>query len=184
MERHIRARFAVVVAMVFAAAAMRVLPHPPNFTPVAAMALFAGARFDRLGAALAVPLGAMLLSDIALEMLYGWGFHHHIFAVYASFLACVGFGVLLRRPLRALWIGGASLVGSTTFFVVTNFSVWALDSYYPHTPMGLVTCYATALPFFGPTVAGDLLYTSLLFGAFALAERQIPILAPRSVVAR
>jgi len=61
---------------------------------------------------------------------------------------------------------------------VTNLSVWALESYYPRTAMGLVVYYAAALPFFGPTLASDRLYASLLFGAFALAERQVPILAP------
>ena len=142
-----RARFAAVAALVLCAAALRIVPHPPNFTPVAAMALFAGARFDRMRWALAVPLCAMLLSDLALEAITGHGWHRHMPAVYASFVGCVGLGVVLRRHRGVAATATASLTGSLAFFFVTNFSVWALEAFYPHTVAGLATCYAAALPY-------------------------------------
>lgn len=166
-----------MTSLVLGAALMRVLPHPPNFTPIAAVALFGGAHFDRRGWAFAVPAAAMLLSDLALEALFGWGLHDQLPVVYASFAAVVAMGLLLRRRRTPLSVAGAALAASTLFFVATNLGVWASGGLYPRTTTGLYTCFVAAIPFFGPTLAGDLLYTALLFGAFALAERRFPALA-------
>jgi len=176
MERKIHARLLVMSGMIVAAAAARLLPHPPNFTPIAAMALFAGAHFDRKALAFLVPLAAMLLSDSVLELLFGRGFHAEMGAVYASFAAIVMLGFLLRGGTRPTPVLGAALISSVLFFLVTNCSVWLTSGAYPKTGQGLAACYLAALPFFGNTVVGDLAYTGVLFGVFALAKRRFPVL--------
>jgi len=177
MERTLRARFWLMASLVVGVAIMRIIPHPPNFAPVAAMALFGGAHFDRRGWAFVVPLAAMLLGDAVLELLFGWGFHALMPVVYVSFAAIVSLGFLLRRRRRFVPVAAVALAGSTLFFLTTNFGVWAQGSLYPRAAAGLAACYAAAVPFFGATVAGDLFYTALLFGAFALAERRFATLA-------
>jgi hypothetical protein len=68
------------------------------------------------------------------------------------------------------------LASSVLFFVLTNFGVWAFDALYPKTLEGLMACYVAAIPFFRNTLLGDLSYTVVLFGGFALLERRIPVL--------
>src|SRR5713101_898164 len=96
MNTAIRSRFWLMAGLVFGAAALRLLPHPPNFAPIAAIALFGGAHFERKRWAFAVPLAAMLASDTVLEALYGWGFTSGMPVVYGSFALIVGVGMLLR----------------------------------------------------------------------------------------
>lgn len=168
-------RFATLTVLVLAAAATRLLPHPPNATPIAAMALFGAAHFTDRRAALLVPLLAMALSDLAL----GYGIHPTLPFVYASFLAIAGLGFLLRKRVSPATVIGASLASSILFFAITNLGVWAMSSFYPPTWEGLVACYTAAIPFFRNTLAGDLVYTAVLFGGFALAARHAPMLRPR-----
>ena len=165
-------RLALLIGMIFAAAAMRLLPHPPNFTPVGALALFGGAHVDKNRWAFIIPLAAMLLSDAVI------GFHNQMPIVYGSFALIVCMGFALRERKTLLPVTGAALAASTLFFIVTNFGVWAFESLYPKTLVGLVSCYVAAIPFFGNTVAGNLFYTAVLFGAFALVERKILLFAP------
>lgn len=166
--------------MVVAAAALRVLPHPPNFTPVAAIALFGGAQFDRKLWAFGVPLAAMLVSDLVLELLFGWGIHTLMPVVYLSFCAIVALGWSLRGRLSVASVGTAAVVGPTLFFVTTNFAVWAMGSFYPHTTAGLLACYTAALPFYGWSLVSCVGFSALLFGGVALAERRYPALAVRA----
>ena len=163
-------RFLTLVGIVLAAAALRLLPHWPNFTPVAAMALFGGAHFASRRMALAVPLAAMLLSDAVL------GFHSSMGFVYGAFAATVGLGLLLRNGRSPLRVGGMALGASVLFFGVTNFGAWLVGGLYPLTAAGLAEAYVAGLPFFTNTLAGDLLYTGVLFGGFALAQRSLPAL--------
>jgi hypothetical protein len=95
--------------------------------------------------------------------------------VYSSFLLSVLIGRLLQNRRTFLRITGATLLGSIQFFLVTNFAMWWLLNSYPKTAAGLAACYLAGLPLFGNTLAGDALYAALFFGAFALAERFVPI---------
>ncbi|MBI2987846.1 MAG: hypothetical protein HYY45_13865 [Deltaproteobacteria bacterium] len=167
-----RSRLGLLIGMIFAAAGMRLLPHPPNFESIGALALFAGAHFDDKRWAFVLPLAAMLLSDAVI------GFHGQMPVVYGTFALVVWLGVHLRERRTALNVAGAGLAASILFFVVTNFGVWAFDGLYPRTLEGLVVCYIAAIPFFGYTLAGNLFYAALLFGGFALAERKIPVFSP------
>jgi hypothetical protein len=157
---------------VVAATAMRLVPHPPNVTPIAAIALFGGAHFASTRAALAVPLLAMCLSDLLL----GFGVDRVMPFVYGSFALIVVLGRLIRNRRSPLAVGGAALTGSALFFVITNLGVWLATDLYPRTAEGLGACYVAAIPFFRNTLAGNLLYASVLFGGFALAERRFPAL--------
>jgi hypothetical protein len=171
-------RFLVILGITLSAAAMRLVPHPPNVTPIAAMALFGGVHFANKRTALLIPLAAMYLSDLALGFFFydfGW-FHGFMPFVYAGFVVTVCLGFLVRRRLTLLTVAGAALMGSVLFFIVTNFGVWLVSNLYPKTLVGLFSCYVAAIPFFRNTLAGDAVYTLVLFGGFALAQRYLPIL--------
>ncbi len=157
----------VLIALV---AALRIAPHPWNFTPVGAMALFAGATLKNRRLAFLFPLLALFAGDIFI------GFHKLIPIVYASFLINVAIGLWLRDGRTVVRISLATLLGAIQFFLITNFAVWQFLSGYPHTATGLFACYIAGIPFFGNTLAGDALYAALLFASFAFAERFLPAL--------
>lgn len=167
------ARLAAILIAIFAAALFRLVPHPPNFTPIAAMALFGGACLGRRWLAFAAPLGALLLSDMVL------GFYPELAFVYLSTAATVLIGWALAKRITALGVGAAALAGSLLFFAVTNFGVWLVMDYYPKTLAGLAACYVAAVPFFQNTLAGDLFFAAILFGGFALFEQRVPALRAR-----
>jgi hypothetical protein len=171
-------RFLAILGITFSAAAMRLIPHPPNVTPIAAVALFGGVYFTNKKTALLVPMVAMYLSDLVLGFFFyyfGW-FHGLMPFVYTSFVVTVCLGFLVRRRLTPLTVGGAALIGSVLFFIVTNFGVWLVNNLYPKTLAGLLSCYLAAIPFFRNTLAGDAVYTLVLFGSFALAQHYLPVL--------
>ncbi|HEV1994456.1 MAG TPA: DUF6580 family putative transport protein [Candidatus Acidoferrum sp.] len=165
-------RTLLALALIVLAAALRIAPHPWNFTPVGAMALFSGAVLKDRRLAFFFPLLALFLGDIFI------GFHKLIPIVYASFLINVAIGLWLRDRRTISRITLATLLGAIQFFVVTNFAVWQFLSGFPHTASGLVACYIAGIPFFWNTLAGDAFYATLLFGSFAIAERFSPALRP------
>jgi hypothetical protein len=158
-----------VFLLIVLAAAARLLPHLPNFAPVAAIGLFAGATLDRRAGWL-VAFAALLLSDLVI------GFYHPVSMVgnYLGFAACLLLGSgWLRRERSLLSMSGAVLTSSLAFFVLSNLGVWA-SGYYPRTLAGLVECYVAAVPFFRNTLASDVVYTAALFGTHALVMRLLP----------
>jgi hypothetical protein len=164
-------RLLFLIAVVVAAIVARLIPHPFNFTPVGAAALFAGATLRRKWMAFLVPLAAMLVSDAVI------GFHSGMPVIYGCFAAivCIGFA-LQSRTRSALAVVGGAVSAATLFYIVTNFYVWASSALYPHTFAGLVTCYVAAIPFYGNQLAGDAIYTAVLFGGLAFAESRFPAL--------
>ena len=170
-----RARLLALLTAIFAAAAMRLLPHPPNFSPIAAVALFSGAYLSKRAIAFVAPIAALLLSDLVL------GFYPELIFVYLSVAATVLIGWAISKRKSAGTVAAAAIASSVLFYLVTNFGVWLVTDYYPKSIEGLAACYVAAIPFFQNTIAGDLLFSALLFGGFALAERAIPKLreAPR-----
>jgi len=163
-------RGAVVATMIVLAAALRIIPHPWNLTPIGAMALFSGAMFKNRWMAFALPVASLFTGDLFV------GFHQLIFVVYASFAISVAIGRWLGDSKGAARIGGAVFLGAAQFFVVTNFAMWAIGGFYPKTIEGLVNCFVAGVPFFWNTIAGDALYSGILFGGFALAEKMLPAL--------
>lgn len=163
-------RTLLAIAIIVLAAALRIAPHPWNFAPVGAMALFSGALIRDRRLAFLFPLLALFAGDIFI------GFHKLMPVVYASFLISVAIGFWLHNRRTVARISFAALLGAIQFFLVTNFAVWAFDLSYPHTRAGLLACYVAAVPFFWNTLAGDAVYATLFFGSFALAERLFPVL--------
>lgn len=166
----LKPRYEVLAAMILAAAISRLIPHPYNFAPIGALALFGGAQFADRRLALLVPLVAMLLSDAVLGFYSGMGW------IYGSFALIVGMGRLLRAHRSAWGIIGASVLASLLFFAITNFSVWSGSSTYPQSFAGLMACYGAGLPFFWNTLLGDGSYSLALFGGLALLEHRFPVL--------
>lgn len=165
-----KTRMLALTAIILTAAAARLLPHPPNVTPITAMAIFGGACFVDRRMAILIPLAAMVLGDFVL------GFHRLVFLVYGCFVLDVALGFWVRRHRTWLSVAGAAFAGSVIFFVVTNLGVWGFESLYPKTAEGLETCFTAALPFFRNTILGDLGYTMVLFGSLAAAEAKFQVL--------
>jgi hypothetical protein len=170
-------RTVLALGMIAVAAALRVVPHPWNFTPIGAMALFSGAVVKDRRLAFAFPLLALFAGDIFI------GFHKLMPVIYASFLVSVAIGLGLRNRRTLGRISVATLLGATQFFLVTNFGVWAAGLSYPPTGAGLAACYVAAIPFFWNTLASDSIFATLLFGGFALAERFFRAIRDRETVA-
>ncbi len=164
------ARLIALASAILAATALRLVPHPPNFSPIAAMALFSGAYLGRRSLALLAPLGALLLSDAVL------GFYTGFWIQYVAVALIALLGSFALRHVSPRRVITATLASSLLFFAISNFGVWAMGGMYPMTASGLAACFVAAVPFFQNTVAGDLFYAALLFGGFAFAERIIPAL--------
>lgn len=169
-------QFIFVSTAIMLAAVSRLLPHIDNFTPVAAMALFGGAYISDKRLAVVTPLLAMIISDIGMELLYGWGFHNTIIYVYLAFILITFIGFYIRRNVSVNSVVIGSLISSILFFVITNFGYWAASNFQLGLS-GLNAVYIAGLPFFRATVLGDLLYNAVLFGVFYLAQAKIPALA-------
>ena len=171
----------MLAVLIFIAALSRMLPHPPNFSPIEAVALFGGAYFANRQWALLVPLVAMFASDLLLGVFNG-GIYWSYFAsagyllVYACIALSTVLGFGLRGKVGASRVLSYSLAGSLLFFVVTNFGAWLSDPAYPKTFAGLGAAYVAGVPFFQWTVLGTLIYAALLFGGFELLRNRVPSL--------
>lgn len=157
------------------AAFFRLVPHPPNFAPIGASALFGGARI-RGWQAYTIPLLAMMVTDPILNWMHGV----HTFSVmtvviYGCFVLNVVLGrIFLRETNSVPRIASVAFLGSLQFFLITNFFVWlGAREFYPLTGAGLVSCYVAAVPFFAWTLLGDLFYSGVLFTAYALYSRRL-----------
>ncbi len=157
-----------------------VLQDLPNFAPVAGLALFAGYFFRSRLAALALPLSIMVISDWQIDRGYGWWQTAVVYGMLAAPVFLRGF---LRKHfafadpsntefVRSLGgLMGCSLSSSVTFFIVTNAMCL---TWYPPTWAGAVQCYVVAIPFFGYTLAGDMVFSLLTFGSFAIVMSCLP----------
>lgn len=155
----------LVYVLILFGALLRLLPHAPNVAPIAALALFGGVYLRRWQA-FAVPLLALMLSDAVI----GFDSLTSRLTVYGAFALVGLLGVWLRGHKRPAMIAGASIAGSTLFYLVTNFAFFYPLHMYPHTLAGVVSSYYNALPFFRNTLGGDLCYTALLFGLYEFAH--------------
>ena len=187
-------RAGVIVVMIVLAALSRLLPHPYNFSPLVAIALFGGAQFRKKWLAIIIPLAAYLISDIALQASGAMGEYSFAqpfvivsqFFVYGAMLLIALLGTTLREP-KTIKIAGYSLTGSALFWIISNFGVWVGNHFAAGTIMhepGLTLgiTYLRALPFYNLMSAemflnafvGDLFYCAVLFGVFALMGKQHP----------
>jgi len=163
----------VAVSLTVLGAVARLLPHPPNFAPVGATSLFAGARLPRWQAYL-VPLVALAVTDPILSPFYGFQpYSKYLLFSYLSVLISVWLGRRLRNTESVSRIAAVTVVNSIQFFLITNFGSWLWFQAYPRTAAGLASCYISAIPFFGWTLASDVLYTGVLFGLYAWLRRTV-----------
>lgn len=186
MKDKMNVRFGLIALMVLVAAMSRLLPHPTNFTPIGGMALFGAAYFTKKYWAFLIPFLALWFSDLILNNVvyaaYQEGFT--LFPTYAiwsyvAFGAIVLMGTQVIKKIKIPTLVGASFAASLIFFLLTNFGVWFADpmNMYPDTAAGLVAALAAGIPYFWGTLAGDLFYTAVMFGAFEMVKRQYPTLA-------
>ena len=156
----------LAIGLLILGALIRVTQHW-NFAPVGAMSLFAGARL-RGWRAYALPIALMAITDPLLG-----GYSAATPLVYASFLINVWIGSRLRQSENPLAIGGAALVGSVQFFLLTNFAWLYPATLYPRTFGGILASYAAGVPFFWRTMASDLIYAAVFFGLHAWLSRTV-----------
>jgi len=159
-------KFYSALVLIFILAFSRIIPHPPNFTPILGMAVFAGATFDKKIYSFLIPLVAMVLSDLFL------GFHSSMIIIYLAICLNVLIGVYIVN-ISYLKIISSLAIGSLVFFIITNFSVWALSGMYPYNLEGLLSCYTMALPFFQNTIISTILYGLGAFFIFDLSNKYL-----------
>ena len=151
--------FIIVVAL------MRLIPHPPNFVPITAIAIFAGVRFNNIILAYAVPILIMLISDFFI------GFSSISLFVYLAFILITSYSYLIKKySIKNI------LLSSIIFFIITNFGVWVLPGGYPNNIEGLILCYTAAIPFFTNSIIADLFFSAILYYGFEQIEKRYLIL--------
>ncbi len=165
-------RKSAIFIMILLAALTRLIPHPPNFTPIIAVGLFGGAYFSDKRLALIIPMAAMFVADLFL------GLHSTLIWVYLALILVVFLGFSLRGKIKLVPVLTTAIGGAALFFLLTNFGVWITGGGYHHpfTLAGLMAVYADGIPFFRNTLVSSLLYTGLLFGVFEIAMEKIPVL--------
>jgi len=164
-------RLITLVLIIFTIAMFRLLPHPPNFSPIAAMALFGGACFSDKRVAFLIPFLALLLSDFIL------GLHDTMIYVYAGFALTVVIGFWIRKNMNFGRIAVAVVGSSVLFFIISNLGAWFTSGLYPMTIEGLMQAYVAAIPFFQHSLLGNIVFTATLFAGFAFLQRKVPVLA-------
>lgn len=176
-----RKRFYIITGFIALAALSRILPHPYNFTPLGAIALFGSAYFTDKKWAIIMPLLAMWISDLILNNFIFSGFYEGVtlftstmFWVYGSLILIALLGMKVLHKITVPRLLGSALSASIIFFIVSNFGAWLASPVYPATLEGLIACYTAAIPFFHNTLGGDLVYCATLFGAFEFVTMRFP----------
>lgn len=175
-NKKLHLRFSVISVLIVIAALSRLLPHPPNFAPIAGMALFGAAYYNKKYWAFLVPIAAMWVSDLIINnVLYAqyfdsfvWFYSGSLFT-YGAFALIVLMGMVTLKKIKTGNILFSALGASVIFFLVSNFGVWLSSPMYAKTWAGLTACYTAGLPFLQNTVIGDLAYTVGLFWLFKLS---------------
>ena len=149
------------IIIILLLALSRLIPHPPNFTPILGMAVFSGAIISHRFIAYLIPLSAMLLSDLYL------GFHSSMPIIYFSLAVCVLIGTFIESRVSIINSLLSISLGVLVFFLITNLAVWYGSGMYEHSISGLMTCYFMGLPFVQNTFISSILYG---MGAFLIYD--------------
>lgn len=163
------------VAIFLISFATRIFPHAWNFTSIGALFLFAGLYIRPKSFSLIVPIAIMMTTDLVL------GLHSTLFYVYGAFLLTGILGLITSKKLNQsntlnlhVKLSGYSLLSSSLFFIITNFGVWHMESFYSKDFSGLISCYLMALPFFGQQIIADLIYVNaFVFSFYVLQNKSI-----------
>ncbi len=170
-----RAKLITLTAIIFILATFRLLPHWPNVSPVAAMALFGGAWFSDKRVAFIIPFVALFLSDLVL------GLHNSMIFVYAGFALTVVIGFQLQKRMTITNTAFAVVVSSVVFFLLTNFGAWMTSGLYAKSMAGLMESYVAGIPFFQNSLLGNLVYAAVIFGGYQLLQKYITALKTPAV---
>ncbi len=178
------------IGFILVAALSRLLPHPPNFTPIGAMALLGGSYLGKKHMKFILPIAALFLSDFILNntIMREWYaesggiifFTRSMLWVYMSFAIMILFGsyILRKRNFKNIALGTVGV--SVIFFLITNFGVWISSGMYPKNIAGLLACFAAGLPFFLNTILGNVFFVLLGFGALQLLENRFNLTPART----
>jgi hypothetical protein len=153
-----------ITLFITVAALMRLIPHPPNFVPITAIAIFAGVKLNNIKIAYAIPISIMLISDLFI------GFYSISLFVYLAFILIITYSSFIKK-YRIKNI----ILSSVIFFIITNFGVWLMGG-YPKSIEGLVLCYTMAIPFFTNSIIADLFFSAILYYGFEQIEKRYLIL--------
>tara|TARA_B100001996_G_scaffold287623_1_gene227872 strand:- start:77 stop:604 length:528 start_codon:yes stop_codon:yes gene_type:complete len=160
-------KFYWTLGIILILALSRLIPHPPNFTPILGMAVFAGAVFDRKIFSFLIPLLSMILSDLFL------GLHGSMLIIYFAICINVVIGIYFINKISYLKICFSLVFGSLVFFIITNFNVWLSSGMYLYSLEGLIACYTMALPFLQSTIISTVLYGVGAFFIFELSNKYL-----------
>lgn len=177
-SQKINLRTTLLLLLIVLAACCRLLPQMPNFSPLAAIGLFGAAYFKKIWQICLIPIAATWLSDLLINNVvyaeyftsFVW-FYPGFYWQYGSYVLISLVGMLMLKKVDIARVTGASLMATALFFLITNFAVW-LGGAYPQNFTGLITCYVAGIPFLKGTLLGNLVYSGILFGTFAWAQRR------------
>lgn len=158
-------KLGLILAVLFVGASFRFMDLPPNFSPIGAIALFAGAFLPRRLFALGLPLAVLFLSDLFL------GFYPDAIFVYASFALCAFIGFQSLKKFSWIKFGISNLSCALSFFFITNLGVWLMTPLYSKNLSGLFTCFEMAIPFFRNTMASQFIFAAIFFGVYEFATK-------------
>ncbi len=183
-SQKINLRFLALTAIILLAAFSRIVPHMPNFSPLGAIGLFGAAHFNKKWQAILIPLAATFLSDLFINNViyaqyyptFTWlstGFYWQ----YGAYILITLVAFIIFKKVNTTTVLTGALASTTIFFLVSNFGCWP-GNFYPQNGAGLMQCYAAGVPFIKGTIFGDLFYSAVMFGGFALAQKRFTILQP------
>ncbi|MEY5131633.1 MAG: hypothetical protein RL734_1700 [Bacteroidota bacterium] len=182
MKLQMHSKLILLSALILIAAFGRIIPHPYNMSPIAAMGLLGSAYFSRKWMAVLIPFLATWFSDLFInnviyaELFNGFTWFYEGSAwVYGSYALIIMMGYILLNTVSIARIASSSILATSIFFLITNFGAWIGNPMYPQSFEGLMMSYAAGLPFLQGSFVGDLMYSGILFGGFALAGKTLNI---------
>ncbi len=183
MKKTIDLRFPLLVFLILACAFSRIIPHIPNFSPLGAMAIFGAAHFTKKWQGLLIPLIATWLSDLVINnVLYAqyypqftW-FYSGFYWQYGSYILISIMAFFIFKKVSPPRVIAGALSATAMFFLISNFGCWLGNPMYGANLPGLLSCYAAGIPYLRGTLFGDLFYSGVLFGGFALLQYKFPVL--------
>ena len=188
-NKAIHLRFSVITLLIALAALSRLIPHPPNVAPIAGMALFGSAYYNKKYWAYLIPIITMWISDLILNNVvyaqyfdsFVWFYSGSLFT-YAAFALIVLMGSITLKKKNVGSVLFSALGASVIFFIVSNLGVWLTSPMYTKSWEGLTACYVAAIPFLQNTLIGDLCYSAALFGLFEMSMYWFPSLRPKQMI--
>jgi len=162
--------FYLALILVLLACISRLIPHPPNFTPISAIAIFSGAIIVDKKNAFLIPFIIVFFTDLII------GMHGYMWAVYLGFAINTLLGISISKNLKIPSIFVAGVFGSLQFYIITNFAVWLSSGMYDHTLDGFLRCLTLAVPFYKNTVLGDIFYITMLFYIYITIKNKVVIM--------